>query len=544
MRYTPRKPILDHKILWFDKNYIYYRTDKETAKELDGTYVYARKAYRVFISLEAIQELEDYDFDIEKLIPLRNRLLEERKTGQSVKYAKNVKKIDERLRPYQQIDVDFLSKRTNAGVFNEQRTGKTPTTLVSVRDDASIIVVCPAGLKLNWKKEIKIWLNRDDVYVIKGTPTTRRRLYRTWKKESTGIIIVSYETLRSDIEWLEDTMKFGRKVFTLIADEVHRLRNYKTKQSRALYKTRKYAKKVYALTGTPAVNHPVDVFGILKLLRPDKFTSYWQFAERFFTVKDGYFAKEVAGIKEERREELANLLADISVNRKRKEVMKWIPKVSKKSISLEFDNKQHAHYKKAINELIYGDEQDIPNPLALLTRLRQICVDPNMLELEGASPKTQFIKEFLDDNRGSVIIFSSFTSYLNHLARMVDGAALLTGEQSQAEKQAAIDAFQRGDRRVLLANIRAGGVGFTLDRADTIIFVDRSYNPVDNEQAADRFVPTNPNVEYGAKEIIDLVMENSVEAKINKLLENKQNIISYVNNYSEKGLVKLIETEL
>jgi len=127
---------------------------------------------------------------------------------------------------------------------------------------------------------------------------------------------------------------------------------------------------------------------------------------------------------------------------------------------------------------------------------------------------------------------------------VVDGAALLTGEQSQAEKQASIDAFQRGDRRVLLANIRAGGVGFTLDRADTIIFVDRSYNPVDNEQAADRFVPTNPNVEYGAKEIIDLVMENSVEAKINKLLENKQNIISYVNNYSEKGLVKLIETEL
>jgi len=122
---------------------------------------------------------------------------------------------------------------------------------------------------------------------------------------------------------------------------------------------------------------------------------------------------------------------------------------------------------------------------------------------------------------------------------VVDGAALLTGEQSQAEKQASIDAFQRGDRRLLLANIRAGGVGFTLDRADTIIFADRSYNPVDNEQAADRFVPTRRDVEYGAKQIIDLTINKSIEVGINRLLKDKQNIISYVNNYIDNLGVKL-----
>ena len=122
---------------------------------------------------------------------------------------------------------------------------------------------------------------------------------------------------------------------------------------------------------------------------------------------------------------------------------------------------------------------------------------------------------------------------------MVDGSVLLTGQQSQAEKQAAIDAFQRGERRVLLANIRAGGVGFTLDRADTIIFADRSYNPVDNEQAADRFVPTRPDVEYGAKQIIDLTINKSIEVGINRLLKDKQNIISYVNNYIDNLGVKL-----
>jgi SNF2 family DNA or RNA helicase len=122
---------------------------------------------------------------------------------------------------------------------------------------------------------------------------------------------------------------------------------------------------------------------------------------------------------------------------------------------------------------------------------------------------------------------------------VVDDAVLLTGEQTQAEKQRNIDRFQNKEVRVLLANIKAGGVGFTLDRADTIIFADRSYNPVDNEQAADRFIPTRKDVEYGAKQIIDLTMAGSVEVGINKLLRDKQNIISYVNTYIDNLGVKL-----
>ena len=113
-----------------------------------------------------------------------------------------------------------------------------------------------------------------------------------------------------------------------------------------------------------------------------------------------------------------------------------------------------------------------------------------------------------------------------------------------AEKDENIKAFQSGKARVLLANIKAGGVGFTLDKADTTIFLDRSYNPVDNDQAADRFIPTRQNKRYGAKQIIDLVINGSIENNINKLLEKKQNIISYVNDYSKKGLVKLIKNEL
>jgi len=521
------------------------KVDKRLGKKLGGVYRYGDKnCFAVPISLEAILEIEEIFGEqwCEKLEPLKEKLLNERKTAQNIKYAENVKKIDERLRPYQQVDVEFLARRTNAGVFNEQRTGKTPTTLITVRDDDKIFIVCPAGLKLNWKNEIKIWLNRDDVYVIKGTPEQRKQIYTNWCAKKQGILVVSYETLRTDLTWLEKLLKTG---FTLIADEVHRVRNYQTKQSKALYRLRKFAKKVYALTGTPAVNHPSDVFGILKLLRPDKFTSYWSFVDRYFETKAGYWQdKVVLSLKKDRKEEFSNLLADISVNRKRKDVMKWIPKVTRHTIPLEFDKNQEKYYNKAVQEMLLGDEKDIPNALALLTRLRQICSDPQLLGIEAESPKTKFIKEFLNDNNESVIIFSSFTSYLISLNRMLDNSVLLTGQQTQAEKDANIKAFQSGKARVLLANIKAGGVGFTLDKADTTIFLDRSYNPVDNDQAADRFIPTRQNKRYGAKQIIDLVINGSIENNINKLLEKKQNIISYVNDYSKKGLVKLIKNEL
>jgi SWI/SNF-related matrix-associated actin-dependent regulator 1 of chromatin subfamily A len=132
-----------------------------------------------------------------------------------------------------------------------------------------------------------------------------------------------------------------------------------------------------------------------------------------------------------------------------------------------------------------------------------------------------------------------FTSFLNKIKdKLGDKAVMLTGEQSQLQKQIAVDRIQKGTAKLMLANIVAGGVGWTLDQADTIIFTDLSYNPVDNQQAKDRFVPTEQNKEYGGKQIIYLQMEKSIDENIIKLLKSKVNIIKYVNDYGVKSLVK------
>jgi len=391
--------------------------------------------------------------------------------------------------------------------------------------------VCPAGLKLNWSREARIWIGRLST-VVSGNKKKRTAIYDNFRAAVNGILILSYETLRAD------RTQFDFEFDVLIVDEAHRLRNYRTKQSGSVYDLAKKAQHVFALTGTPAVNHPADIFGILKLLRPKKYTSYWNFVGRYFGYEQTRFGRELLKLKPHMVNEFTDVLDTVSVQRKRNDVMKWIPPIVHRQIPLELSDVQQRYYTQLVETYRY-DENIVPNAVALLTRLRQICLDTGLITEKDSSPKADFIKEYISDNDESVIVFSSFTSFLNKLHAELPGSVLLTGEQTQAEKQAAVDKMQSGEVKVMLANVVAGGLGWTLDKVDTIIFTDKSFNPINNEQAQDRIVPTVKDLKYGVKQIVTLIMSETLEANIEKLLAAKQDIIQYVNNYGLNRLVDL-----
>jgi SWI/SNF-related matrix-associated actin-dependent regulator 1 of chromatin subfamily A len=393
------------------------------------------------------------------------------------------------------------------------------------------VIVCPAGLKLNWSREAQIWIGRLST-VVSGNKKKRTAIYDNFRTAANGILIISYETLRAD------RTQFDFEFDVLIVDEAHRLRNYRTKQSGSVYDLAKKAQHVFALTGTPAVNHPADIFGILKLLRPKKYTSYWNFVDRYFGYEQTRFGRDILKLKPHMVNEFTDVLDTVSVQRKRNDVMKWIPPIVHRQIPLELSDVQQRYYTQLVETYRY-DENIVPNAVALLTRLRQICLDTGLITEKDSSPKADFIKEYISDNDESVIVFSSFTSFLNKLHAELPGSVLLTGEQTQAEKQAAVDKMQSGEAKVMLANVVAGGLGWTLDKVDTIIFTDKSFNPINNEQAQDRIVPTVKDLKYGVKQIVTLIMSETLEANIEKLLAAKQDIIQYVNNYGLNRLVDL-----
>ena len=387
---------------------------------------------------------------------------------------------------------------------------------------------------MNWFNEAKAW-NDTPFVIINGSKKKRLNIYDSITIET---MIISYETLRTDIE---DIMKRFKKFNYLVVDEAHRLRNYKTKQSKALIKVRTVADRVYPMTGTPAVNHPSDVYGIFKLMFPRMFSSYWSFIERYFSFTHTQFGRQIGELNDNFKKEFHHILELNTIQRKRRDVMQWVPKVDFHTVELEPTSKQLSLFKEIIRKSTVNGEP-IPNAITKLTRLRQVCVDPMYIDIETKTPKQAFIMDYLEDNPEPVIIFSTMTQTLNRLKAIIPDSVILTGEQSTAEKQWAVDQIQTGRARVLLANIKAGGVGFTLDKVDTIIFLDKSYTPDENQQAADRIIPTDPSKEYGAKQVITLVVNGSVEPKIEEMLEKKIDIIKYVNDYGIEGLFSIGKT--
>lgn len=509
-------------------HHIFVDVPNLTGAKLDAVYVKSQKAWRVPYNLGALRDLHNLGYDV---LALGKALSEAYKEVLDLKHISSPLDRGTELREYQRQDVNFLVSQQYAGVFNEQRTGKTPTMCrVMERISNRSAVVCPASLVLNWRDEVLKWTSLP-VYVAIGAKGKREKVYKQYMEQG-GVLIVSRGTARNDLAMLQSL-----GTYTLVVDEAHFLRNRGTKQSEAIVSLGRVAKRKYALTGTPATSSPADVFGILHFLDPVKWSSYWHFAERYFKITKGFgSSRDVGDFKSlARKREYEELLNIVSVQRKRKDIMKWLPDKQYQTIKL----KMHKDQQKAYDEMrtMFEVEEiglDAPTILAQMTRLRQITSVPSVLGLSHGA-KFDFILEWLDENPNEqLLVFSNFSSGLKVLQENLRAkkykVGTLIGETPKVQRDQFVRSFQSGVRQVLLCNIEAAGTGLTLDAAGTVIFLDRHYNPTQNEQAEDRIVATQQDRNLNAL-IIDLICEDTIDEKILQLVKEKKSITAVANNY-------------
>ena len=455
------------------------------------------------------------------------------------------------LREYQVEDVKFLSDRLASACFNEQRTGKTPTALstMKVKGVTKLLIIAPASTLYVWADECKRWWFEDlPAVVVDGAASKRKKLIQEWKQ---GALIISYECLREvtrttkdedgNILGIESTgdlplIKKHKDIGGVILDEAHRIKNHKSKQALALFSLNKIPNRL-ALTGTPAPGKQHEVFSILHWLYPQVFSGYWRFIDYYFTQMDEYTRdrtyKVIGPFKPGKDKELQQYLNVISTRRLRASVMPWLPEKDRQRVSLP----QTTEQQKYIDELnkyfeISGTEVDAINVLAKLIKIRQILLAPELLELKGKSPKLQWIKQYIEDYPDKkILIFSNFTEWLKILSRELDCPNLIIGETPKAKREEYRRAFQEGKTKLMLINIKAGKEGITLDTADVAIFTDK-YPPIgDILQAEDRFVATTKDKLNTGHTLIDLVMKDSYEENILSLLDKNASEVDLINNY-------------
>jgi SNF2 family DNA or RNA helicase len=450
------------------------------------------------------------------------------------------------LRPYQIDDVKFIAARKNCACFNEQRTGKTPTALRSLleRNINKFLIIAPASTIYTWANEVKRW-NKQDCLVVDGAATRRKNIIESWK---TGGLVISYECLREVTRYNEkkheytisgDLYYIKKHLTTIeacILDEAHRIKNHKSKQAQALFSLSGIPIKI-ALTGTPAPNKQYEIYSILHWLFPNIFSGYWRFIDYYFLQETRWNANgeytEIAGFKKDKDIELQQFLNTISTRRLRKSIMEWLPDKERIDIKLEC-TKEQKEYMLEMRENFEINNADVTavNVLDVLIKTRQLCLAPKVLELKGESPKINWIKQYIKDYpEEKILIFSNFTKWLKLLAKEIGCNNLIIGETTKAKREQLKNAFQNGTINILLLNIKAAKEGITLDTASTTIFTDK-YPPVgDIQQAEDRFVATTKDKKDTGHTIISLIMKDTYEENIEKLLADNASDIDIINNY-------------
>ena len=500
---------------------------------------------------------------------------------------------DQDLFPHQRAGVDFLVKSRRALLADEPGLGKTAQAIRALKkmfDEGQevfpALVICPNTLKSNWEREFDRWWPGVNVSVVKGSAIQRKKAF----EEKADVYVINWESLRTHSKLLsygsialarcEDCGGHDSRVTlnrcevharelnlidfkAVIADEIHRSKDPKSKQTRALWAATGESDIRYALTGTPIANDVVDLWPILHWLDPKEWPSKTKWIDRYVdTMINAFGGMMVIGLKPTMTEEF---YAGINPRMRRMlkaKVLPWLPKVLTERRDVEMGAKQAKAYKQMLQNMISmlendegitGDVLVAPNPLTQTIRLLQFANAYAQIEVTETGEEQVLLSEpsckvdaLIDDMKNgdfgddSVAVCAVSRQLIDILsARLTkEGIAhgLITGAQDGDERQKSIDDFQAGKTKWILFTAQAGGVGVTLTKARRLVMLQRPWSLVDYKQALDRVHRIGSEI-HDSIIITDYVTEGSIEERVIQALDIKS------DNFEQivKDKAKLLE---
>jgi len=396
--------------------------------------------------------------------------------------------LPEILRPYQRRGVEWMHHLCSVGchglLADEMGLGKTlqVISLLATRPvtDRATLIVCPASVVPVWREELARFFPHLAVDVLKtGHDFTSRRDPVIW--------LASYTQLRKHRSLL-DQQEFGYSIL----DEGQFIKNPDAKVTQTCFAIR--AKHRIVLTGTPLENRQLDLWSIFRYLLPGLLGSRSMFEASLNADRTGTL------------ERLRTQLAPFILRRTKNEVATELPQKVEMDLFCPLTDVQRAEYARICSEGLNRLGDDVTAAireksfgfLALLTRLRQVCCDPDMLPWMKAplsdSGKINLLVEKLSEVVGSghkVVIFSQFVMLLDRVreALAVNFPDLprfeLTGMTLDRLKP--VQGFQNAPgAAAMLVSLKAAGTGITLHAADYVFLLDPWWNPAVEAQAVDR----------------------------------------------------------
>lgn len=481
-----------------------------------------------------------------------------------------------KLLSFQRSGVAFLVKSRRAILADPPGTGKTAQLIRTLQvlqemgeNPFPALVVCPNSLKLStWARELTTWAPELSVQVVDGNATQRRKqlavesqvFILNWEGVRLHSRLAPYGTiaLTEKEKALKELNELGLR--TVICDEAHKGKDPQAAQTRAVWAVMHEAEFRYQASGTPVTENIGDLWSLMHGIEPEWFPAKTKYIDRYAETSMNVFGGlEVHGIRSENKDEFFKIVDPLMRRIPKDAALPFLPPVLPVQIRhTVMGAKQKRAYDEMERDMIaqLNDLLGAPNPLSQLIRLNQFAsanaeivpgtrwekilvwedgrlvekkieVEAANVKLSAPSAKVDDLVDLLEElGPDEPLVVAAVSRQLIELAaerlkKLKISFGLITGAQSQYERDQAVQRFQNGQIRVVMLTLGAGAEGITLTRSRTMLFMQESYSEVQNMQARDR-VHRIGSERHDAIRIIVQITPGTVEERRRELLQTKQ----------------------
>ncbi len=432
--------------------------------------------------------------------------------------------------PFQRAGIAWLINTPRAILGDEMGLGKTVQVILAARTLGlqRNVVVCPASLRLNWQREIERWWPGSEVAVAEGSKLDVPR---------EGWVVVNYDVLARHNDVLRNWQPA-----VLVLDEAHYVKNRKAQRSRAAAALAKGIDRVWALTGTPVPNRPIELYNLLRILESDIARSWTYYVERYCAGYHDEWGWEVGGASN--LEELqTRLRSTVMIRRRKAEVLTELPPKIRQVVPLPENGATDAvrreiqaceRYREALREARTKRAQSRSNDEEYRAQLAALDEDVKRAFSELSTARRELgvakvpavveaVRAGAEDHK--VVVWAHHTEVIDALMDALNdlGAVELSGRTSLSDRQAAVDRFQNDPEcRVFVGSITAAGVGITLTASSHVVFAELDWVPGNLVQAEDR---CHRITQTEAVLVQYLVYDGTLDARIAHTLVYKLDIV-------------------
>jgi len=444
------------------------------------------------------------------------------------------------LYPYQKEGVKEILRRNGRVLLaDEMGLGKTLQALwyLKIKEGTlPALVVCPASLKWVWQHEAKMHCNMIADVLEGRKPYTENLLVKS------ELVVINYEVLSYWLPWI-----YKQNFSTLIIDECHYQKNSSAIRTKCIQQIGRKIPHVIAISGTPLVNKPSELYTTLHLLWPKEFTSFWSFGFEYCKPSKRPWGWEFKGATNlDKLHDSLNRLG--MVRRLKKDVLKDLPDKIREVIPLEISKPKE--YKKAKDDFLTWlatfDSSKVDSAMRA-EKLVQLGYLKRLAAKLKMDSVLSWVDDFLESNDGKLVLFCTHRSIIKALHEKYGNISVVVdGSVTGKKRQYAVESFQSKPKiKLFIGNIRAAGVGLTLTAASYLAFVELDWTPGNHTQAEDRIHRIG---QKNTSNIYYLIAKGTIEEPLCKLIQKKQETISTVldggKEVNRLSLMDLLEEEL